>query len=105
MGLSEPFGLVIIFLRVEVGSLSGGGPNESPCLQEVGAPTWGPVKDLAPLVESMLPKGSQFLEKERQLRELLGVQGHPSSSVWTGIREDRLVEIWFPDHISGPPKG
>jgi hypothetical protein len=32
-------------------------------------------------------------------------RGHPSSSVWTGIREERLVEIWFPDQISGPPEG
>ncbi len=83
----------------------GIGLNEFPCLQEVGAPTWGPAEDMAPLVESVLPKGSQFLEKGRRLRELLGIQGALSSSVWMGIREDRLAEILLPDQISGPPEG
>jgi hypothetical protein len=32
-------------------------------------------------------------------------KGHPSSSVWMGIRVERLVEIWFPDPISGPLVG
>ena len=30
-------------------------------------------------------------------------KGHTSSSVWMGVRVDRLVEIWFLDQISGPP--
>ena len=32
-------------------------------------------------------------------------KGQPFSSVWMGIRDERLDEIGFPDQISGPPKG
>jgi len=32
-------------------------------------------------------------------------RGHPSSSVCMGIWVERLVEMWFPDRISGPPVG
>ncbi len=32
-------------------------------------------------------------------------RGEPTSSVCMGIRVERLVEIWFPDLISGPPVG
>ena len=32
-------------------------------------------------------------------------RGHPSSSVGMGIRLERLVVIWFPNQISGPPVG
>ena len=31
--------------------------------------------------------------------------GHPSSSVVIGIEEDKVEDISFPDHISGPPRG
>jgi hypothetical protein len=31
--------------------------------------------------------------------------GHPSSSVVIGIEVDRVEDISFPDHISGPPSG
>ncbi len=31
--------------------------------------------------------------------------GHSSSSVMIGIEEDRVEDIPFPDHISGPPRG
>ena len=31
--------------------------------------------------------------------------GQPSSSVVIGIEEDKVEDISFPDHISGPPRG
>ncbi len=34
----------------------------------------------------------------------VGVE-QPSSSVVIGIEEDRVEDISFPDHISGPPRG
>ena len=31
--------------------------------------------------------------------------GQPSSSIWMGIRGERLVEIWIPDQNFGSPEG
>jgi hypothetical protein len=128
MGSSPPSGLVISFLRVcqwavlkeanvalryerarvtacGTGSSSGVDPNEFPFLQEVGAPTLGPVEDLGLVVESMLSKGSQLCKRHVGWGKCCMSKGHLSSFVWTGIRENRLVEMWFPDQISGPRRG
>jgi hypothetical protein len=31
--------------------------------------------------------------------------GHPSASVVMGMADERMVDIWLPDQISGPPRG
>ena len=50
------------------------------------------------------PEGDQLFQNERGLGNWLGVKWATSSSVWMGIRVERLVEIWFPDQVSGTPE-
>jgi hypothetical protein len=83
----------------------GVGPDYFSVFKELGATVWGSAEDLGPIMEPVLPKGTNFCNRSVSWGNCWVPKGQPSSSAWRGIREERLVEMWFPDQIFGSLMG